>query len=105
MTAIKPITPAAARESYEAGKDTPEFIIEVLNEMIDEYYHPDGFILSQDDVIAVIMAKNGSVTRQEVFDRKWLNFERVFRSYGWDVQYVKPGIGETGIVHFKFSGG
>lgn len=103
MTVIKPITPAAAKETYEAGKDTPEFVIEIVNALIAEHYEPNGFIIKQDDVVAALMLKDNEASRQDVFDRKWLNFERVFRAVGWHVDYWKPGIGDIGSAYFKFN--
>lgn len=103
MSAIKPVTPAEALAAYEAGKNIPDFVVLAVNALINQHCHPNGFDVSQEDVIAALLAAAPSgTTRQQLFDCKWLDFEPMFRLEGWKVMYIKPDRGDTFSPYYQF---
>ena len=102
MSRVMPVTPAAAREAYESGGDVPDFVVQTVNELIGKFYLPGGFSINQNDVVTALMAKRGNVSRQQVFEQKWLNFENAFRQLGWKVEHSKGTWGEEGSAYFHF---
>ena len=90
MPAISPNEVVAQKQ-----KNIPEIVFEAFNELIAENFTGSSAIVKQDDVIGLILSKSGFLSRQEVFDKGWLNVEEVYEEVGWDVVYDKPGYNET----------
>jgi len=49
-----------------------------------------------------LMAATGK-TRDEVFDKGWLNIEPMYRAAGWKVVYDKPAYNESYEPTFTFT--
>jgi hypothetical protein len=43
------------------------------------------------------------VTRDDVYDKGWLNIEPVYAEFGWVVEYDKPGYNESYDATFEFT--
>ena len=94
----KPLKPS------EVKKQIPDFIIEAVNEFIQDRIGTDGTVtIPQGELMNRILAKNPSVKRSEIFDRGWLDIENLYRGAGWYVDYEKPAYNETGSAYFTFS--
>ena len=102
MSRVIPVSPAAAREAYESGDDVPDFVIEVVNELIGKHWCAGGFSIKQSVIVAALMAKRGDVTREQVFEQKWLDFEQAFMQQGWRVQHSKGEWGVEDSAYFRF---
>ena len=91
---IRPIGPK------DAKKAIPEFVIEAVNELINEKYDCQGgsFTLRQ----GLVKDRIRSKTEQD-FDYAWLDFKPLYESAGWHVYYDKPGYCEDYEAYFKFS--
>lgn len=89
MNSIKPISPD---EIIEAKKDyIPEFVIEVVNKLIAKYWDGTSACINQNELIEEISKNSGDMhTRSDVFKKRWLDFEDIYRNVGWDVKYEKP---------------
>lgn len=58
---------------------------------------------TQDAIIAKIQEKLPDVTRQEIFDNKWLDIEPYYEKVGWTVEYSgNSWYGDTDIRAFTF---
>lgn len=99
---MKPITPQEALDNVE--KAFPEFVFEAVNNCINQnYFGKSSFTIKQDEIMKEILklAPEGT-TRQEVFDKHWMDFENAYRKVGWVVEYDKPGYNETYDAFFTF---
>jgi hypothetical protein len=45
-----------------------------------------------------------TVSRNDFFDKHWLDFESIFRKAGWKVKYTKPGYNESFPAYWTFEG-
>lgn len=62
-----------------------------------------GGHVMQDDVIDRILTKLPDATREQLFERGWLDVEEAYRRKGWTVEYDKPGFNESYRASFTFS--
>ena len=99
---IKPITPKEAAEQIE--KNFPEFVIEGVNNAINKHYFgKSSFTIKQKVIADEIMAVAPvGVTRDELFSKHLMDFEDIYRKFGWDVKYDKPGYDESYDAFFEF---
>jgi hypothetical protein len=97
MPAISPNEVVAQKQ-----KNIPEIVFEAFNELIADNFTEGSAKVKQEDVINLILSKSGFLSRQEIFDKGWLNIEDVYRGQGWKVEYDKPGCYETYSAFFKF---
>jgi len=99
---MKPITPQQALDNVE--KAFPDFVFEAVNNCINRHYFgKSSFTIKQDEILDEILklAPEGT-TRQEVFDKHWMDFENAYRKAGWIVNYDKPGYNESYGAFFEF---
>lgn len=99
---MKPITPQEALANVE--KAFPAFVFEAVNNCINRHFFgKESFTIKQDEIVDEILklAPEGT-TRQEIFDRHWLDFENAYRKVGWAVHYDKPGYNESYDAFFEF---
>ena len=100
---IKPITPDEVKHSI------PDFIIEAVNNLIQEKWDGHSAVITQDEILDLVTCDetdwgdNSKPTRKKVFDKGWLDFEPIYRNVGWNVEYDKPGFNETYKAYFKFT--
>ena len=102
MSRVMPVTPATARETHESGDDVPDFVIEAVNELINKHWRDGGFSIKQSVIVTALLAKHGNVTREQVFEQKWLDFEQAFMQRGWRVRHSKGTWGEANSAYFHF---
>ena len=100
---IKPITPA---EMPEKSDGIPDEVIRVVNLLISNEWDGEEAIVGQDEIIrnAMFLFRQSGIklTRDEMFDRNYLNIEDCFSKAGWEVEYKKPDRGESFNIHFVF---
>lgn len=98
---MKPITPQEC--SAQAGSHIPELVVESVNALLKKKYSGGRATFTQDEVIAEIQKRGDTISREQIFDSKWLDFEPLFRRAGWDVEFDKPGYCETYDANWKFT--
>jgi hypothetical protein len=94
----KPITPADAEN--KSNLLIPEFVIQVVNDLIIKNYKNRSARISQEEIVIAIVEK-GHV-RKRIFSEGWLDFESVYQKAGWNVNYDRPGHNETYPATFTF---
>lgn len=95
---MKPITP----EEVQVRLNIPDEVIEIVNDLIRETIHKSGHaVVLQEDIVKRIVERL-NVSRNDVFDNNWLDFETVYEEAGWDVGYDKPAYNETYPAQFAF---
>lgn len=90
------------RADQVGAPELPDAVFEAFNEMIVAKLRGLTAVFGQDDVIDRIRTRLPDVTRQQIFDRGWLDVEAHYSAAGWDVAYEKPGIGDDFQAHFTF---
>lgn len=99
---MKPITPKEVEENWYS-RPIPDEVYQAVNELIEEKWQGNGYVkIDQDEIIARILQKLPSTLRSEVFEKHWLDFERVYEEAGWNVEYDKPAYYESYNAFFKF---
>ena len=99
---MRPITPQEALDNVE--KAFPEFVFEAVNNCINQnYFGKSSFTIKQKVIVNEIfrLAPEGT-TRQDIFDKHWLDFEEAYRKAGWKVTYDSPGWDENYDEFYKF---
>lgn len=96
---IEPISPS------DVKKFIPDFIIETVNKLIVKKWDGDKAIIFQDDIMDIVSSNDAGFdkpSRQEIFDKGWLDFEPLYREKGWKVEYDTPGYNEFYKAKFIF---
>lgn len=99
----KPLSPSEIEN--DMGNIIPEIIINAVNNLLKkEYRNGEHVILRQDDIIAEVRKLSGdTLSSDEIYENKWLDFEPLFNKSGWKVEYDKPGRGDDYEAYFKFT--
>lgn len=97
---MKALSPAEVKKQQVA--DIPDFVIEAVNQMLLKKFDGRKAIIRQPDLVKLICDNNQSVSEQDLYDNKWLDFESIFQKSGWKVKYDKPGYGEDYDAYFEF---
>ena len=79
----------------------PSTIIEAVNNLLSKKFRGSEVMIKQDEIIDEVR-KLSNITREEIFENKWLDFETIYTDSGWYVSYDKPGMGDTYQAYFKF---
>ena len=79
----------------------PDFVIDAVNELLARNFINGTATFNQDDVIVAIQ-KRQDIERHIIFNKKYLDFEDLFREQGWDVTYHKGAYYETWTPFFVF---
>jgi hypothetical protein len=98
---IQPISPDDV--SKQKLQYLPEEVILAVNEAIAECWNGVESTIKQKNLIDKILLKMPELSRQEVFDKHYLEIEDIYREAGWKVRYDKPGYNESYDAYFEFS--
>lgn len=80
----------------------PPEVFDVFNKYIALNYSNGGpVIVYQSDVVNDLVA-TGKFSRDEIFDKGYLNVEPAYRDNGWKVRYDKPAYNESYAAYFEF---
>ncbi len=102
----EPITPKQARERHSVT--IPNEVITAINDLLVENASESctRIVITQDEIISratFLMAEHDkTVSRNDFFDRRWLDFEPIFRKAGWKVEYTRPGYNESFTAYWTF---
>ena len=100
---MKPISP---NEVVDQKKNYfPIQVLEAFNNCIVKNWNGNTSKFDQDDVIGEMIKlfeTSHPITRREIFDKKFLDVEMVYRAEGWEVSYYKTSYNETGASTFTF---
>ena len=96
---VEPISP------NDVKKVIPDFVIEAVNQLIKEKWDGKKAIILQDDIMNIISSNDpddDKPSRNEIFNKGWLDFEDLYREKGWYVMYDKPAYNEFYKAKFIF---
>lgn len=77
-------------------------IIKAVNFLLKEQFRGGSTAIKQKDIEAKAMEFCSDLTSKEIYDKKHMNFEKVFEKAGWIVKYAKPDWDENYDAYFKF---
>lgn len=77
--------PINVREVFliERGKVFPDEVIESFNQLIRRNFVKGKAVVSRDEVVKLIVQKG--LDRNQIYERGWLDIERVYRAAEWSV--------------------
>ncbi len=103
MKKIKPITPEEAVGEHGASIDP--LIIKVVNKFLsDGFSRLNGEVsIKQEEIVTAYKAAGGKLSGEQLFEKKQLDFEDLYREAGWKVSYNSPDRGESFKEYFKFA--
>lgn len=79
----------------------PQQVFEAFNELIAQNFSHGAATVRQKTVVDNIIDRMGC-SREEIYNKHWLDIEDLYRNAGWKVEYDKPGYNESGNAYFKF---
>lgn len=97
---------AVTKQDVDAARGDrvfPEFVIQAFNDEIIAVSNGRVATVDQNKVMDRILTLKPELTRNQIFDNKWLDVEEFYRKAGWKVEYVKPLYYETFTAYFVFS--
>ena len=98
---IKPLS----KEEVKRAKTIPDIIIKTVNELLVKNYRNGKAIIMQSEIVDMVSGDSenpDSISRTDIYDNNYLDFEDVYRAIGWKVTYDKPGYCESYEPHFIF---
>lgn len=113
---IRPITPDEV--AAEQQKYIPDYVFNAFNAIIAKNWNGYSSSFSQTDVIIHILKLSNEIdavidapkrkaedklTRQKIFDNNYLNIEKIYSLYGWNVQYRKHTMDDNGYSTYTFT--
>ncbi len=96
---VRPITPEDAFRAL--GTSIPAEAVSAWNDLIVKKFNGESAVILQKEAVAALRAAT-SFTSEEIFERRLLDIEGLFESYGWRVIYDKPAYNETYEAKFTF---
>ena len=97
----KPFTPDFILQNKD--KFIPQEMIKAVNMLLSEKYNGNSATLKQDEIIKKFLEISGAkYSKDEIFEKNYLDFEEIFRKAGWSVIYDKPGYSENYDEFFEF---
>lgn len=98
---VKALSPKDVNDALAQGVNLPDGVIEAVNELLIKNGSSKYITLRQCDVVHAISERMG-VTKDTIYNNKWLDFEDFYRAAGWKVSYDKPAYNETYEPTFEF---
>jgi hypothetical protein len=99
---IEPITPQELNESL--GEIFPVAVITSFNNLLKEKYRGDNsIIIKVDEAVNRILSLDDSLTRNILFEKKYLDIENLYRKFGWSVTFNSPDRDENFDSYYVFS--
>ncbi|MEO6304519.1 MAG: hypothetical protein ABIP51_15270 [Bacteroidia bacterium] len=97
-----PITPKELKEDFITTM--PDCIIEgVNNAIINNSKGKTYFTIKQVLIeLEIIIASNGEISKSEIYDKGYMDFETLFEKAGWEIKYVSPDYTESFDPYFIF---
>lgn len=86
--------------------DIPDYVIEAVNKLLSSRFPTQGnsITLLQEEIVEKILEMGPEdLDRTTIFANGYLNFEKLYEEFGWDVKYVKPDYTENFKQYFRFN--
>jgi len=108
MASVAPISPNDITPAKKLA--LPDEVVEAFNHLLAKNFSGGRARITQNEAIAEIQRRwlqnhSAELGRHDIFDRRWLDVEPLYREQGWEVSYDKPGYNERYGAYFIFSRG
>lgn len=91
---VVPLNPKDIIDNIETS--FPSFVIEAINNVLKRNFRGNQVNISQDEILKEIVKLSPKrITKDKVFNNSWMDFEPLYRKYGWEVRYDGPGYNES----------
>lgn len=98
---VDPILPsqiALGKKKYIPGE-----VIECVNTLVSKHWNGSKANFSKDEIIEAI-SKATALSRREILDLKYLDFEEIYRAVGWKAEYIQGTVDDDrDLSYFSFS--
>jgi len=84
------------------AKNLPKEVFDGFNKLIVDNWNGRSAKFNQNEVAKLIASKM-EISTNDVYDKKYLDVEDIYREKGWVVEYDKPGYCEDYKASFTFS--
>lgn len=103
MTREKRIEPIKPNDIMDNLEDIihPD-VIRAVNEILKDKYRGSRITFTLKEIKAKAISY-GNISDKEIDEKKWLDFESIYRKAGWVVNYDRPGWDENYDSFFEFS--
>jgi hypothetical protein len=78
-------------------------IIKAVNALLKERYRGSSVSIKTKEISNKATQFCSELTEREIYDKKHLDFEPIFRKAGWKVEYKSPDRDESFDPYFSFS--
>lgn len=90
----KPLKPSEITKAKAAT--IPDWVIEAVNETLAAKWNGREARFTLKEVMALAMTKAPpNLTRAQIYDNHWMDFENIYRDEGWRVLFDKAGYNES----------
>lgn len=98
---IKPINP----NDLSDNQYIPDEIITIVNNLVRENWDGKASVVYQNKIVKAYLKLSTSIvkTEDDLIDRGFLNFEKIYEDAGWNVKYESPSRDEDFNSYFKFT--
>lgn len=100
MSEIKAISPDEIIQNL--GKIIPPAIIAAVNQLLMEKYRGTGVRITLKEIIAKAISIDETLTSTIISEKKYLDFEDLYRKSGWAVSCDTSGYNENYDAYFIF---
>ncbi len=102
VSSSKPITPEFIENNLEYIIHPA--VLQAVNELLKENYRPGKSVtIKQKEIVKKSISICQDLTSNEIFEKKWMDFESIFIKAGWKVKYDSPSWDESFEEYFTFS--
>jgi hypothetical protein len=103
MSRVKRVEPIKPKDILDNLEDVIHpAVVQAVNELLKEQFRGGSCTIKQKDIESRAKKISG-VTSTEIYDKKWMDFEPIFRKAGWKVSYNSPDRDEDFDSYFSFS--
>lgn len=95
---MEPISPAELMKHRQ--KQIPNEVIKCFNDMIIQSWSGNCAEFEQSDVVECILKAMPGLSRQDIFDKGYLDVEPLFEDKGWEVYYHKGFLDQPSVFRF-----
>lgn len=96
---VEPISPKDVPGAKLSGM--PDAVIQLWNGLIAREFSSGVAVVYQDEVIGALLESGVCKTRAEIFNKRYLDIEDIYKAKGWSVTYETSYYGDHPAT-FKF---
>ena len=97
-----PASPSEILKAQAKCEHIPSFVLKAVDRLLTIHLKNNYASFDQDEIIKEIQKSNPEIKRREIFANKWLDFEPLYRDFGWEVEYEKGAYYDTFTPYFEF---